>query len=132
MIFSIWFYLILVGIFLLIYLSFYEHIFKKLTEIIDEIRTFIIKNESFISILFLIIFTMEQLLLIIFSHFYGKDITSLQIIIALFALIVLFTSSFEKILLNVATKHYKEQSAALAKGYLFMQDYLRFKKLKKK
>ena len=86
-------------------------IFSSLNGLCEDIRDFIVKNDSFFTLAFLALFFLEQLALIILVFYFEyKNINALQILISIFALIVVTTSSLQKTILDVRVKHFKEQT----------------------
>lgn len=97
---------------------------------VDKIRYFIFKNDSFFSIIFLLIFFIEQLILIILVFYFKVNIELLQLIISVFALIVVTTSSFQKLILDIRVRHFKEQTIGFSKLFFQSQKMLgNFKEL---
>jgi hypothetical protein len=116
----------------LLFLKFYRQILIYFDRLIDFLRGFIYKNDSFFTILFLIVFFTEQLVLIILAWYFRENIIFLQIIISIFALIVVTTSSFQKIILDVRVRYFKEQATVLMRLAYFSEKMVnKYKKLKK-
>lgn len=90
---------------------------KRILFLIDgfsiDLREFINRNDSFFSVLFLCLFFAEQLLLIFLVFFYKNSQDILQIIIGIFALIVVTTASLEKIILELKLKYSREEMSVL-------------------
>ena len=107
-------------IFLFIFYIRLSNFLKNLNNNIEICRKFIIKNDSFFSILFIVLFGLEQVALIIFVFVYNEHINILKLIISIFALVVITTASLQKSLLDTKRKHEKEQyeSAVEAKKYI--------------
>ncbi len=82
---------------------------ESISEISCDFRDFISKNESFFDILFLFSFGLEQILL--FYLIYKFSISSLlfQLFIGILVLIVLTTSSLQKIVSDVRNKELKNR-----------------------
>ena len=129
-------YLILIASILIIYISFNKRILANLNAISVNTRQFITNQDSFLSIIFLGIFFIEQALLMYFSYTYKENMFVLQFIIGGFALVVISTASFEKILFSVRTKFFKEQLIGYKKLYFWthnlLREYYKLRKLKKK
>jgi len=58
-------------------------------QIIEPCRKFADKNEGFFSVLFIIVFALEQALLIWFTTYFNENTTWLRLIISIFALVVI-------------------------------------------
>ena len=125
--------LVLISLLLLIYILSYKKILPFFDGLINDLRLFIYKNDSLFTILFLFIFFFQQLLLIVLSYFFNENVIRLQVLISIFALIVVTTSSLQKLILDIRVRHFKEQSIALSRLYHSSQTTLNMlKKLLKK
>lgn len=108
---------------LLIFLIGIEICFIKLPSLIQKldinaelIRKFIKTHEGFFSIAFLIVFGIEQSILIILTFVFDKEVNMLKITISLFALIVVFTSSLQKFILDTKRRYDKEKDDVAKKA----------------
>ena len=79
-----------------------------LNDICIKIRDFIRDNESFFSISFLILFSLEQVLLLYLIYKLEVNDFLFQFIIGVFVVIVLSTASLEKIISDVKNKELKK------------------------
>ena len=76
-------------------------------------------------------FFVEQLFLIIFAYLFRENVIVLQIIIGVFALVVVTTASFQKTILDVRIKHFKGQKEIAENLYLYVDELMsRFSKKK--
>lgn len=82
-----------IGVSLLI--AFIDQILKIISEICTSVREFIIENTSLFTIIFLFIFFLEQMILIILIYTLNVSIKA-QVLISLFALIVVTTAALQK------------------------------------
>lgn len=67
---------------------------------ISHVRNFIHKNSGFFTLVFLFIFFVEQLLLMLITYYLFEISTEAQLLIGIFALIVLTTAAGEKFILE--------------------------------
>lgn len=112
---------------------FHRRLLNCFDDLITDLRFFIYKNDSFFTILFLFIFFIQQLILIIFGHIFREDVIRLQILISIFALIVVTTSSLQKLVLDIRVRHFRDQSIAFSKLYYSNEKILEaLKKILKK
>lgn len=91
--------ILLSAIIILAYLIFilcYKELVTLITEMGNCCRKFIIENTGFFTILFLSIFFLEQVLLIIVVFYFFEVPPTLQIVISIFALIVVTTATLQK------------------------------------
>lgn len=101
--------IIQIGIILALCILFHRRLALFFNELIDNCRWFIQENDSLFTILFLALFFFEQLSLIIFAYVFRENTTILQIIIGIFALVVVTTASFQKTILDVRIRYFKGQ-----------------------
>tara|TARA_Y100000034_G_scaffold44750_1_gene55000 strand:- start:3624 stop:4007 length:384 start_codon:yes stop_codon:yes gene_type:complete len=104
--------LIIVNSFLFIIaiiLIFNKHFLKTLDKTCNNTRIFIHKNESFFTILFLFFFFIQQFILVILVFYFKTNLNLLQVIISIFALIVITTASLQKIILDVRIRYFREK-----------------------
>ena len=78
----------------------------------SNLRTFAYFNRTIFEILFILIYTIEQIILIVLT-FNAQDITELSYIISIFAVIVLTTFSFHKIIMESRIKFIENEINAL-------------------
>lgn len=75
----------------------------------QKCRIFVDENEGFFTILFILMFTAEQILLIIFTTIFKENSTILRLIISIFALFVITTASLQKFVIETKRKYEKER-----------------------
>ena len=103
---------------------------KDLVNFLDErcnvIRHFVWKHDDFFSGLFLFVFFIEQLLLIAFVYLFNwldSGIVLLQLLISAFALIVITTSSLQKLILEIKNRYFKSELRRVGKkNEVFLKD----------
>lgn len=93
-------FILLVGIIILLFLI-RLGILDFLDYICTKLRNFIADNHSFFILLFIFVFFIEQLILIILGYIFKTDIAKLQILISIFALIVVTTATLQKTFLEI-------------------------------
>lgn len=76
---------------------------------IDPCRKFVDKNEGFFNVLFLLLFALEQVLLIGFTTYFNEDTTWLRLIISIFALVVITTAALQRFVLETKRRYEKER-----------------------
>ena len=79
---------------------------------IEKCRKFIDENEGFFTILFVLIFTAEQILLIVFTTIFKENSSILRLIISIFALFVITTASLQKFVIETKRRYEKEREIA--------------------
>lgn len=84
---------------------------------VEIMREFLKKNEGFFSIFFLLIFAIEQIILIIFISKFGYNLDFLRGLISIFALVVVTTASLQKFVLETK-RRYDNEERIKAKDYL--------------
>lgn len=92
--------LALVFFFLLISLVFLKEILAFINSISYHLRDFTHNNSGFFTVLFMFIFFVEQFLLMLVTYFVSDISTEGQLLIGIFALIVLSTAGLEKFILE--------------------------------
>ncbi len=117
--------LVLMGINILLILSI---LFLKLPKILDIVdiriercRKFIDKNEGVFSILFIILFATEQVLLIILISLFKESIDIIKIIVSIFSLVVVTTATLQKLILEIKRRYDKERIIAARKAKKIIQ-----------
>jgi len=101
--------------FITIILLFNKYFLRTLDKTCNNTRIFIHRNESFFTILFLFLFSIQQFILIILFFYFKTNLNLLQIIISIFALIVVTTASLQKIILDVKLRYFREKVNILTK-----------------
>lgn len=79
-----------------------------LENICKKFRKFVTKNESIFNITFLILFTLEQVLLLYLIYIFNITSLSFQLFVGILVLFVLATASLEKIISEVRNKNLKK------------------------
>lgn len=115
---------------LILFLLTYKPTLNYLSNLTIEIRRFIYSNDNFFTVFFLFVFFLQQLLLVMLVYYYRKDIDILQLLISLFALIVVTTSSLQKVILDVRIRHFKEQRDSVYKAFTYVDRLLKELKTK--
>ncbi|MBU2633606.1 MAG: hypothetical protein KJ674_00005 [Nanoarchaeota archaeon] len=102
---------------LLLALIFFSVLFIRLPTLLlflnkrfELCRKFILKNETPFNVGFIMLFTVEQGLLII-SIFISENINILKVTISLFSLIVIFTASLQATILQTRLRYEKERTS---------------------
>ena len=91
--------LFLIIIFIL-FCNFLPIIFRCLEKTIIITRGFVKHNEGFFSILFILLFALEQVILIGLTTYFREEANLLRLIISIFALVVITTASLQKFILE--------------------------------
>lgn len=78
-------------------------------QIIEPCRKFADKNEGFFSVLFIIVFALEQALLIWFTTYFNENTTWLRLIISIFALVVITTAALQRFVLETKRRYENER-----------------------
>ena len=124
-------YIVVISSILTLCILFHKKLAYFFNDLISDCRWFIQENDSLFTILFLILFFVEQLFLIIFAYLFRENVIVLQIIIGVFALVVVTTASFQKTILDVRIKHFKGQKEIAENLYLYVDELMsRFSKKK--
>jgi len=130
--FIFWLLLILDLIGITLVILFHKSLLSFITDLCSSIREFMTKNSSIFTIAFLLLFFLEQLVLLVGVFLFNVS-KKLQMLIGIFALIVITTATFEKFIWE-----YKYNDAKRKLGYVEQQnkeDLMRIKnylvKLKK-
>src|SRR3989344_8332787 len=122
-------YIVVISSILTLCILFHKKLAYFFNDLISDCRWFIQENDSLFTILFLILFFVEQLFLIIFAYLFRENVIVLQIIIGVFALVVVTTASFQKTILDVRIKHFKGKKELFENMYLYTMEMVRrFKK----
>lgn len=79
----------------------------------DRTRDFIKKNEGFFSVTFIILFAIEQAILIWLTTYFKENTTKLRLIISIFALVVMTTASLQKFVLETKRRYDNETKQSL-------------------
>jgi len=101
-------------ILILVYLIFilgYDELSNLISRLSDCFRKFIVSNTGFFTILFLVIFFLEQALLILFVFYFFEASSKLQILISIFALIVVTTATLQKFIWEYKFQHRSKEVA---------------------
>lgn len=126
--------LVLIGINILLILFILLIKLPKILDIIDirieRCRRFIDKNEGFFSILFIVLFTTEQVLLIILIFLFKENIDIIKIIVSIFSLVVITTATLQKLILEIKRKYDKERITAARKAKRIIQKLIATRKEK--
>ncbi len=101
--------MIVIGILLL----FAKEILFFLEDRCNLLRNFVSKNSGFFTILFLFIFFSQQLALIVLSYLLNVD-SKIQILIGIFALIILTTAAVEKFILEKKLQYLKSETSIVS------------------
>ncbi len=98
-----------IALFGLISILIIPYISPLLDKRIEFIRDFIVKNESFFSILFLSLFVLGQIFLITIAYDFETNTRMLKFSVSIFSLYVISIASIQKIVLDVQKKYFKTQ-----------------------
>ena len=91
-----------------------------LEKIINCCRDFIKRNDGFFSIFFIILFSLEQAILIILIYVFSQNLSILKFIVSIFSLVVITTASLQKFLLETKRRYEKEQTEVAKKAEEFI------------
>ena len=116
-------------ILLFVFITFLSFIFIKNLSIFMKERSrifkdLVIKHTTFLTIIFLIIFTLEQIILIFMVNEFKTNVNILQICISIFALWVVTTAYFQKSISDIREEHYKEQLKAVSDDFESKEELL--------
>jgi len=93
------------------------------SRLIEPTREFIKKNEGVFSIFFIILFALEQTLLILLTDYFKNNTGFLRLIISIFALVVMTTASLQKFILETKRRYEKEAKKSIKKTTLTLEKY---------
>ena len=113
-------FLLLMIFFLIIYIRL-PKILSHLNRRLNLCRRFIADHEAPFNIGFILLFTLEQGLLVIYVFLFRDNLDHLEIIINLFALMVIATASLQAIILQTRLKYEKERHNFARKTVSFLQ-----------
>ncbi len=91
--------------------------------VIKPTREFIKKNEGVFSIFFIVLFALEQALLILLTDYFKDNAGFLRLIISIFALVVMTTASLQKFVLETKRRYEKEAKKSIKKTTLTLEKY---------
>lgn len=86
----------------------FEDILIFINKKCNFLRYFIEKNDGLFTILFLLLFSVEQIILIFLIYINGDKINILKLIISIFALVVVVTASLQKFILEKKREYDKK------------------------
>tara|TARA_Y100000310_G_C19958527_1_gene480143 strand:- start:48 stop:491 length:444 start_codon:yes stop_codon:yes gene_type:complete len=118
----------LIIIFVILLVIFFISLKESLT-VLDKnfklLRKFISENSGFFTLLFVFIFFVEQITLIFLIYYFFNVSSSFQVLISVFALIVVTTATLQKFILE---KKYEYLSREVNKVVYDNQNYLKITK----
>ena len=89
----------------------------------EKTRKFMKNNEGFFSIFFIVLFAIEQSILIGLTTYFKEDTTKLRLIISIFALFVMTTASLQKFVLETKRRYEKEVQESGYKTLELVESY---------
>ena len=100
-------------------------LFKEFDRFCSNFKYFFHFHENLFEVTFLLIYLIEQVSLVYLFYFGKYDV---KLVVGIFTLLVLFTISFEKILLKMRNKKHAEKKTNLEKSFYekiisFQRDY---------
>jgi len=104
---------IVVGVLIFICLIFMKELLQFTQVRLNHIRVFTHKNSGIFTILFILLFFIEQIALILFTYSINVEARA-QLLIGIFALIVLTTATLEKFILEKKYQYLSKEAAKLA------------------
>lgn len=114
-------------LFLLIVLFGLKYIVNFIDKECEILRKFFIKREGFLGLLFLLLFSGEQLLFLLFFHKFSYRIDSLRFGVSIFALIVITTASIQRIILEIKNRFFKYELERTGKeNLIYLKDLKSF------
>ena len=114
--------LFLIIIFIL-FCNFLPIIFRCLEKAIMVTREFIKHNEGFFSILFILLFALEQVILIGLTTYFREEANLLRLIISIFALVVITTASLQKFILETKRRYENETKRSIEESNEVIRTY---------
>lgn len=102
-------FIMLLALFLVISLIFLKDVLSFIDSRSSYLRSFTRNNSGFFTIFFLFIFFIEQLLLMLITYFFSDISEEGQLLVGIFALIVLSTAGLEKFILEKKNQYLSKE-----------------------
>lgn len=106
-----------------LFCTFWPSFLKCLQKGIIVTREFIKINEGFFSILFILLFALEQVVLIGLTTYFREEAGLLRLIISIFALVVITTASLQKFILETKRRYENETKRSIKKSNAIIESY---------